>query len=90
MLPVNIITSDSDPSEITKSQSSTLSQIQDKGFDAFSSFSDFKDTYEEAFVNHFYKTYNSSYKLASRLKISQSTASRLIMKYVDKNSDEWS
>lgn len=88
MLPVNIITSDSDPSEITKSQSSTLSQIQDKSFDAFSSFSDFKDTYEEAFVNHFYKTYNSSYKLAARLKISQSTASRLIMKYVDKNPDE--
>ncbi|MEA4988814.1 MAG: sigma 54-interacting transcriptional regulator [Anaerovorax sp.] len=46
------------------------------------SFEAFLEAQEERLINALYPYYNTSYKLASRLKISQSKASRLIRKYV--------
>ena len=49
--------------------------------DSFDSLDEYMEFYEGNLIRELYKTYSSSYKLASRLKISQSKASRLIKKY---------
>lgn len=50
--------------------------------DAVDSLDDYIESCESQLINHFYLDYNNSYKLADRLKISQSKANRLIRKYV--------
>lgn len=84
MLPVNIIGTNFDPSKMKREANNTVPQTSDADFDSFVSLNDFNDTCERMFIRHFYQTYNSSYKLAERLKISQSSANRLIKKYIEK------
>lgn len=55
-----------------------FSQLEDMGLKAM------MDKAEEIIVNEYYKKYNSSYKLAEVLKISQSSANRLINKHCRK------
>lgn len=52
--------------------------------DAVDSFDNYIESCESQLINHLYLEYNNSYKLADRLKISQSKANRLIRKYVKK------
>lgn len=56
--------------------------LSEKGFSDFPSLEAFHEHFEAAFIRELYPKYKSSYKLAERLKISQTKASRLIRKYV--------
>ena len=62
----------------TENTAATYASTDYKDFESLEAYTDF---YEGNFIRDLYKTYSSSYKLAERLKISQSKASRLIKKY---------
>lgn len=51
-------------------------------YEGIGSFTDFLESQESSLINGLYSKYNTSYKMAYRLDISQSTANRLIRKYV--------
>lgn len=51
-------------------------------FDDFNSLQQFLEHCESIFIRKMHESYDTSYKLAERLKISQSKASRLIRKYL--------
>lgn len=52
------------------------------GYEGIDSFTDFLESQESSLINALYSKYNTSYKMACRLDISQSKANRLIRKYV--------
>ncbi|WP_206457922.1 sigma-54 interaction domain-containing protein [Anaerovorax sp. IOR16] len=85
---INTFTEEVLVSQNDKDSNSEATFKEDTSIDSFSnlseieSFESFLEAQEERLINALYPYYNTSYKLASRLKISQSKASRLIRKYI--------
>lgn len=89
MLPTNILDSadpgllKSNQSNITHTGNNTVDDCNTLIVeDEFDSLADFLNYYEGNYIKQMYSSYNSSYKMAERLKISQSKAARLIRKYI--------
>ena len=56
--------------------------LPDNTFEDITSLQEYLDNQEKILIQALYKKYPNSYKLANRLKVSQSKASRLIRKYI--------
>lgn len=56
--------------------------LPDNTFEDITSLQEYLDNQEKVLIQTLYKKYPNSYKLANRLKVSQSKASRLIRKYI--------
>lgn len=88
MLPLNIYSSCQTSNGLDHNESiatnRTAEIITDDTFDTSTvkSFAKFIETQESKLLQALYSEYNTSYKLASRLNISQSKANRLIRKYI--------
>lgn len=90
MLPTQIINEsdrsdhDSSLTPVSNFDSASPSMPDTSELDSVDFFDHYIESCESRLINHLYLTYNNSYKLADRLKISQSKAHRLIKKYVKK------
>lgn len=90
MLPTQIINESKHPdqdSNFTPASdfSSVSPSVSDTSeLDTVDSFDHYIESCKSQLINHLYLEYNNSYRLADRLKISQSKANRLIRKYVKK------
>lgn len=84
MLPTNILGEQSYGAASSPAVFSpeSLNETGSEYFSSFSSLDDFMEAQEASIIKALYLDFDTSYKLADRLDISQSKASRLIRKYI--------
>ncbi len=87
MLPSNILNAAGAKRGLTDAQNTSVpdaapvSECANDEYGDIESLDEFIEAQEAALIRALYKEYNTSYKLAERLRISQSRASRLMRKY---------
>ncbi|MEG2848473.1 MAG: sigma 54-interacting transcriptional regulator, partial [Bacilli bacterium] len=79
-----LVTSNNDLIEINNLPKSVLNHFNFEKYESNNSLDILMDNYEKTLVCKAYEKHSSSYKLASALNISQSKASRLIRKHINK------
>ncbi|PWM22210.1 MAG: hypothetical protein DBX44_07630 [Oscillospiraceae bacterium] len=75
------------PVKIRRGYSRPESQTELQQLENVQSLASAREDFEARLIRRFFQQYPSSYKLAQRLQISQSTASRLIRKYIGEHEE---
>lgn len=86
MLPTNILGQQPHQLPVCEGPASAADSplSNSDSYASFSSLDEFMEIQEAALIKALYQDFNTSYKLAARLNISQSKASRLIRKYMNR------